>query len=363
MNLRLPRPLRSGDTVAVTAPSSGLDTDAQRVRLDLVLDDVRARGFQVREGRCLRLNRQHVSAPARERSAELMQMLLDPSVHAIVPPWGGELAIEVLDRLDWARLREAPPKWVLGYSDTSTLLMALTLHAGWATAHGPSLMDLVPTQSDPLTRGVWPALGGNLSNQPLVQHSSAAHQIDWTPFETRVDAPFNLNAPTRWWRLDGHTEPLRLSGRLIGGCLDTVCWLAATPYGDVPGLIRQSGADGVLLYLENAEMAPCALLRCLWSLRHLGWFDGLHGLVVGRSAVEPVTDPDALNHTTAWRQALAGLDLPVLMDADIGHRPPQMLWINGAHAELNFADGGASLVQRWLAPPNALKSTSEGSPP
>jgi muramoyltetrapeptide carboxypeptidase LdcA involved in peptidoglycan recycling len=36
----------------------------------------------------------------------------------------------------------------------------------------------------------------------------------------------------------------------------------------------------------------------------------------------------------------------VLMDADLGHRPQQMLWINGAMAELSFDDGRARLTQR-----------------
>ena len=347
MNLRLPAALRPGDTVGVTAPSSGLASDAQRARLDLVLADVRARGFRVQEGRCLRHNHQHVSAPAAQRSAELMQMLLDPAVQAIVPPWGGELATEVLEALDWPRLRQATPKWVLGYSDTSTLLMALTLRAGWATAHGPCLMDLAPTQTDALTLGVWPALSHDFAREPLVQQSSAAHQTAWIPFETQVNAPFQLSQPTRWWRLDGRDEPLRFSGRLIGGCLDTVCWLAGTPFGDVPGFIRQAGDDGAVLYLENVEMAPCILLRCLLSLRRQGWFNGLRGLLVGRSTAPDDASPDGLDAVTVWRRALAGLDLPVLMDADIGHRPPQMLCINGALAAWSFADGRADSSQCW----------------
>lgn len=347
MTLRLPAPLRAGDTVGITAPSSGLDTDAQRARLDLVLADVRARGWQVREGRCLRHNQQHVSAPAAERAAELMQMLLDPTLQAVVPPWGGELVTELLDLLDWPRLRQATPKWVLGYSDTSTLLMALSMRAGWATAHGPGLMDLAPTQADRLTLGVWPALSHDLAQQPLVQQSSAAHQIAWIPFETQVDAPFQLSQPTRWWRLDGREEPVQFSGRLIGGCLDTVCWLAGTPYGDVPGFIHQAGADGTVLYLENVEMAPSTLLRCLLSLRRQGWFTGLRGLLVGRSTAPDEAAPAGLPAATAWQRALAGLDLPVLMGADLGHQPPQMLLINGALAHCSYAQGQAELSQVW----------------
>ncbi len=168
---QFPRPVQTGQTIAVTAPSSGLSSEAQRARLDLVLRGLREQGFEVREGQCLRADHKHVSAPAAQRASELMSLLLDPSVAAIIPPWGGELATELLTLLDWDALAAAQPKWLLGYSDTSTLLMALTLRLGWATAHGPCLMDLAPTQSDTLTPWALRALQ-HPDPAPFVQHSS-----------------------------------------------------------------------------------------------------------------------------------------------------------------------------------------------
>jgi len=52
---------------------------------------------------------------------------MGPEVAAIIPPWGGELLIEVLPLLDFNKITETECKWVMGYSDTSTLLMPLTL--------------------------------------------------------------------------------------------------------------------------------------------------------------------------------------------------------------------------------------------
>ena len=157
-----PAPLRSGDRVAVTAPSSGV-LPALHARLDVVLGHLRAQGFRVTEGRCLRDEVASASAPADERAAELMAFLLRDDIAAIIPPWGGELAIELLDRLDWPALENARPKWLLGYSDTSTLMLALTLRLGWATAHGPCLMDLAPGQNDLLTRAAISALATPVS--------------------------------------------------------------------------------------------------------------------------------------------------------------------------------------------------------
>ncbi|MEK8030614.1 S66 peptidase family protein [Ideonella sp. DXS29W] len=345
--IRFPRPLRPGDTVAITAPSSGVATTGALARLDLVLDHLRSRGFRVVEGDCLRTQRHDQSAPAAQRAAELMRFLTDPAVAAVLPPWGGERAIELLPRLDFGALRPLPPKWLLGFSDISTLQMPLLLRASWASAHGSNLMDLAPSQTDPLVRGVLDVLSHD-GVAPLRQAASPRFQVTWTPFETDAAAAFNLTEPTRWRRLDGRDEEaITLRGRLIGGCLDTVSRLAGTPFGDVPGFIRKHRAEGVLLYLENCEQNPCEMLRTLYSLRLHGWFEGLAGVLLGRSAAPEVTNAQRLDHAGAMHEALGDLPCPVLVDLDIGHRQPQFTLVNGALATCHFDGGRGWLSQTW----------------
>ena len=347
MTLRFPRALRPGDTVAVTAPSSGVGSDGALRRLELVLDHWRRRGFRVVEGECLRSQALDQSAPADLRAAELMRFLTDPQVAAVLPPWGGERAIELLPRLDFRALRELPPKWLLGFSDLSTLQMPLALVSGWASAHGSNLMDLAPSQTEPLVTGVFDLLQHD-GRQPFVQQASKRYQVKWIPFETDAAAAWNQTEPTRWRRLDGRDdEPLAVGGRLIGGCLDTVSRLAGTPFGDVPAFVREHRADGVLLYLENCEQSPCEMLRTLVSLRLHGWFDGLAGVLLGRTAAPEVKGASRLTHAAAVRDALGDLGCPVLVDLDIGHLQPQLTLVNGALAELRHEADGSSLSQTW----------------
>ncbi|WP_241987878.1 LD-carboxypeptidase [Cryobacterium sp. TMT1-66-1] len=68
--------------------------------------------------------RSWLSAPVEQRAAEFMRMLLDPRVRAIVPPWGGETAIDLIAHLDFDAIAAADPTWIVGYSDISTLLMS-----------------------------------------------------------------------------------------------------------------------------------------------------------------------------------------------------------------------------------------------
>jgi len=83
----------------------------------------------------------YTSAPAKERATELTAMLTDPTIRAVIPPWGGELAIDLLPHLDWARIGAADPTWFVGFSDISTLIMPMTVRTGIATIHGNNLMD------------------------------------------------------------------------------------------------------------------------------------------------------------------------------------------------------------------------------
>src|SRR5699024_10066567 len=103
-----PRPLITGETIGVTSPSSGVP-DALRPRLDVALSHLQHHGFGVRVGDWV-AGGSVVSGPAAERAGELTVMLTDPAIRAVVPPWGGDIAIDLLDLLDWDAI-SADPTW------------------------------------------------------------------------------------------------------------------------------------------------------------------------------------------------------------------------------------------------------------
>jgi muramoyltetrapeptide carboxypeptidase len=346
MQILYPAPLQRGSRVAVTAPSSGVEP-ALHARLDLCLAQLRASGFAVEEGRCLRDEQSSASAPADVRAAELMALLQRDDIDAIVPPWGGELAIELLDRVDWPALARAKPKWVLGYSDTSTWMLPLTLRLGWATAHGPCLMDLAPGQDDPLTSGVMPALA-TAAGGAFTQRNSSHWQKQWTDFAQEPGCTYRLTEPTRWRALRGEAQ-IACRGRLIGGCIDTLMHTAGTAHGDVAAFIERHRADGVVLYVENSGLSPTDWVRGMHRLRWAGWLDGVAGVLVGRSAAPDTTGATELRWAEALTSTLAALPCPVLVDMDIGHVPPQLLLINGALAQLTWSAAAGGTLTQTLA--------------
>lgn len=337
-----PAPLHTGSTVGVTAPSSGVGPQHE-ARLNLALAHLKQRGFQHLEGQCLRGDRKSTSSAAIERANDFTRLWNNPSVDAIIPPWGGELLINILDEIDFEELARGKPKWILGYSDTSTLLFALTTLTGISTAHGMNLMDSILDNNDPLSSRTFDGLALT-SGTRFEQRSSEAFQTQFEDFSKNINAKFNLAHKTEWKNLRG-TGSVSISGRVIGGCLDTLRNLVGTPFGDIPKFASRFSDSQIILYLENAGSNPSEVCRALWQMRLAGWFQHVSGVCFGRSAGPDASQANELSYRDALEDAFTGFDFPVILDADIGHQPPQMTILNGSFAQLSYENGNAKLVQ------------------
>lgn len=338
---RFPRPLRPGDRIGVTAPSSGVPA-VLRPRLDVAVGHLRRRGFEVEVGECVGDEGGHVSAPVAKRAAELQRMLLDPEVRVVLPPWGGETMIDLLDHLDWDALASAEPTWVVGYSDLSTLLLPLTLRLGWATVHGTNLMDTPYAPPEGLAH--WAEVAS--ATGEVVQRASGVYRAHGRDeFETDPDvSAFSFDSTGTWQVLGG--GGVDVTGRLVGGCIEVVSNLTGTPYGDVPAYGREHADDGLIVYLEASEDPALEICRNLHGLRLAGWFDHADAIVIGRTAApSSTTSAGEFTQRDAVADALGGLDVPVVLDVECGHVPPFLPLVNGALAHLTVAGDERSIVQ------------------
>ncbi len=332
----------TGELIGVTAPSAGVPAEL-RARLDFAVAWLERAGYRVRLGECLD-GAGVVSAPPRERADEFTRMLTDPDVRAVIPPWGGELAVEILEFLDLEAIAAADPTWLIGYSDLSTLLVPLTTVCGVATLHGQNLMDTpyeLPEEVVHWTRAAAAEGGAQLAQSATrLQRSAAAGHGDFRRDPT--DSVYTLDAPGRWRRLDGGAQDLDVRGRLIGGCVEVLAPLAGSRFGDVAGFGAREAADGLIVYVEAAESAALDIARGLWSLRLAGWFESANAVLVGRSHA-----PDSAGFTQeeAVHSALGDLGIPVVLDVDCGHVVPQLALINGASARVRLDGERQTLVQ------------------
>jgi muramoyltetrapeptide carboxypeptidase len=289
--IKYPSALRKGDRLAITAPSSGVE-------------------------------------------AHLHPLLLDDSIQAIIPPWGGEFLMDILPLLNWELLKQQSPKWILGYSDISTFTFAYTLLTGHATAHGPCYIDLGAEQIDHTTASWLNVLSTN--------ENSAVKQLS----SKRCRSSYEVTVPdhaTNWSSLDVSDKDVSFSGRLIGGCMDTISILIGTSYAPVEGFIKEYfQEDGVVWFLESCEMNAADIYRHLWQMRECGWFKHAKGILIGRPAGYSPTKNFEL--VDALQNVFGPLGIPVIYDVDIGHVPPQLTLVNGGVAEVFYSNGQGAIT-------------------
>jgi muramoyltetrapeptide carboxypeptidase len=335
-NIIFPDALKNGDLIAVTAPSSGVE-ESMHQQLQCSRDHLEKLGFKVIEGNTIWTNDKCVSAPKQKRAAELQKFLLDEQVKAIIPPWGGEFLMEILPLLDWQSLRRQKPKWVLGYSDISTFTFAYTLLTGHATAHGINYFDMHAPLLDH-TSARWIDVLSVAAGASITQCSSSFYRSSW-------DVP-EPDTPTRWSVLGRQDNPARFTGRLIGGCLDTISILLGTSYAPIESFVEDYCAEsGVIWYMESCEMSAADIYRHLWQMRECGWFRHTNGFIFGRAA--GYSHSKNFELIDALETVFAPISVPVIYDADIGHVPPQMTLVNGALAEVMYSDGKGEITMTF----------------
>lgn len=336
-----PPPLAPGDCIAVTSPSSGV-TDAERPRLEFAVEWLKARGYEVMLGHVSDTG-SVASAPAEQRASELTAMMTEPKVRAVIPPWGGDIGIDLLHRLDFEALA-SDPTWFVGFSDISTLMLPLTLRTGLATLHGQNLMDTPYRVPEPLLS--WLDVVSSPAGSSVTQGAAQAYRSegydDWQadPLVTE----YTLDTAGGWTRVDAEGD-VTVAGRLIGGCLETVAHLAGTPYGDINAFAHAHAPEGLIVYLESAGSDVADLTRRLFGLRYAGWFESATAVFIGRSRDEELPDYTVRD---AARHALGDLGLPVITDVDCGHVPPHLALVNGALAELTHTATTSELTQHLV---------------
>ncbi|NYF25117.1 S66 peptidase family protein [Sporosarcina sp. JAI121] len=338
--IRYPEPLKIGQTIGVTATSSGVESELHHL-LRKAAHQFEKRGFSVLLGETVWTNEKLTSTPKEMRLAEFKEMMEDDDVYAVIPPWGGHFLSEILPLLNFGEMK---PKWIVGYSDTSTLLLPITLLTGIATVHGTNFVDLRSDAWDPVTSKFIEVLTAS-RGEMIVQPSSEKHQSEWQHFAPSDPYVFKLDTETEWKTIGN--KPVRFEGRLLAGCIDTIRHLVGTPFGDVKRFQEEFIAGEKIVWaLENSDMDAPDFYRSILQLHNAGWFDNAAGIVFGRTAAGIAkggfSDVDALERLGE----LTGL--PIAYDADIGHVPPQMTFVNGAYAEIEVVEGKAIMKTKLI---------------
>ena len=130
-------------------------------------------------------------------------------------------------------------------------------------------------------------------------------------------------------------KKISFSGRLIGGCMDTLATLCGTRYDSVTDFAEKYRSDGLVWFLEACDLTVFDIRRAIWQLQNAGWFRYVKGFLIGRPWAGQ-EDLMGLDHIRAVTDPLREFEVPILLDVDIGHLPPMIPIGSGSLAEISY---------------------------
>ncbi len=335
-----PKNLEKGFQIGVTATSSGFDTEVDLIRLESGIAHFEEIGYPVLITDNVKKNVKGRSSDGLTRAQELMSLYQNNNIRAIIAASGGDYLVEMLPHIDFKILKEHP-KWIQGFSDTTGILFTITTNLDTATLYANNFSSFgMKNWHSSLWDNIKILIG-----EDIIQHSFDKFQDGFKPRITGYEE-YELEKESEWININPNenknNQEFQLNGRAIGGCLDVLLNLVGTRFDKTRDFIEKYKQDKILWFLESFDLSSEALVRGLWQLKEAGWFQYASGFVFGRPAMYH-SDID-ITYQEAVLSVLGEMNLPIILDADIGHKPPQFTMINGAMANIYSYNGEGKIV-------------------
>lgn len=325
-----PPRLRPGATVGVVSLSSPVAADCPR-RFTRGCEALSALGYRLRVPAAARAKHRYMAGSVEARVQSLVELWEDDSVDAIVSTIGGSSTHQLLEYLPFERFR-AQPKIFVGYSDTTTLHMALQVEAGLVSFYGPAVLPQfgehggpVPYTLSELQRVLQGAALGPVPEAPgWIEERLAWDKADDRPRELRVGQSRRA------------VRPGVATGPLVVANAGSLLLLAGTRY--FPDL-----TGSVLILEEDESESPPTIDRFFTQLRHLGVFERIAALGVGRFPKEVGLEDAALDEII--ERAVGPRPLPILVGLEVGHVDPITTLPIGTRATLDAEARQLTLIE------------------
>lgn len=338
--MRYPEPLKKGDTIGICAPSDGITKEEKIKKLEEAIKQLNELGYQVIESESVRKSEKGRSTSAKQRAKEFMQLLENKDVKLILFASGGDFLDEMLDYLDWEKIKEMKPKWMQGYSDITGINFLFNTILEIPSMYCQTVKDYAMR---PLYRNLKDAIE-LVSGNEITQTSFEKYEIKNEEVEENPNATYNLTEKVEWKNLTGE-QKIIMQGRALGGCLDCIQSIFGTKYDNIKEYIKKHREEGVIWFLECFEVGTATLTRWLWQMKNAGYFEYCKGIIFGRPLF--VRNDYDITFNEAVLETLGDLNIPIITDADIGHVSPQLAMVNGAILKIT-SEKGKGIVETFL---------------
>lgn len=301
-----PNKLKPGQNlgiIALSVPATNLKLDYRQRAYQRIQQHF---GLNVIEAPNLDLLAGHAAGTIKERVKSLHDFFKRKDIHGIMSFWGGMNTHALLEYLDYDLIKRHP-KVLIGYSDTTTLLTAITHKTGLITFNGPAVISFAkPTVPQETIDSFKNLLMGDKASYRYIPSKQYSDNQWWVKDEMEFTPN---NGPQTFHK--GSAE-----GIIVGGNIGTLLLLAGTSYW--PSMKNK------ILFVEDDEAEnPKTIDRFFTQLRHMGVYDQINGMVIGRfPRCVGFSESDSL--AMILRDALKGYKIPVITEFDIGHTDPIM---------------------------------------
>lgn len=350
--MKYPKSLSKTGTIGFVAPSMGCAGEPWRTMFDHSLKVWAQKGHLADLGpNCYEDQGIGISSTPKACGEELTQWYCRKENEILISCGGGELMCETLDYVDFERIRSAEPKWYMGFSDNTNFTFLLATLCDTASVYGPcaGAFGMEPWHAS--LQDAYDLLRGKkdeVKGYPMWEMSEPDMGMD-RKLQNPL-APYRLTEKKILRSFVGsHEVPqntsLAFRGRLIGGCMDCLVNLLGTCYDRTTDFGERYQKDGLIWFLESCDLSVMSMRRAIWQMKHAGWFRYAKGFLIGRP-LHFGEQMMGLDHYRAVLDLLAGYQVPVIMDADLGHLPPMMPILCGALGEVRVKENDISIRYR-----------------
>lgn len=375
--MKYPKFLPEKGTIAFVAPSFGCAIEPYKSGFEKAQEKWRKEGFSLELGsNCYSSDGVGISSAPGKCGEELTEYYCNTTSDCIISCGGGELMCEILDYVNFDKIRKASPKWYMGYSDNTNMTFLLATLCDTAAIYGPcaAAFGMEPRHSS-LEDAMQLLQGKKLTMQGYDKWEKESLKDEDHPCE-----PYNLTETSviKYVLPDGRTniesiagacnklhsmdrakkcqilknetyktDVIDFEGRLLGGCMDCLVNLLGTKYDKVTEFAEKYKDDGILWFIESCDLNLMSIRRAMWQMEHAGWFQYCKGFLIGRPRIGMGVEEFGIDQYQAFYEMLKKYHVPVMMDLDIGHLPPMMPLICGSMARV-VSDGKRYRVEMKL---------------
>ncbi len=241
-------------------------------------------GYKVKLSNNINQKYGYFAGTDKERVDDIHQLFADNEISALLAARGGWGTLRFLDKLDFDLIKNNPKPFI-GYSDITTLQLAIWTKTGMGSISGPMCaVEMGKGIHEFTEKHFWNYLNNNES-----------------------DYNINLTETKSKMLCQGTAK-----GTLLGGCLSLVSFIMGTPY--CPDF------NNAILFLEDVGEKPYKIDRYFAHLKQTGVFDKISGLILGDFLdCEDEDDESAFSIQSIIEEYFSDASYPVIQNFPYGH--------------------------------------------